>query len=361
MLQGDCKKSKEIKKYPQCSVSCCKQRCDRNLKCSGFSYNEVVDMCIIRSEECKRQPGKCDASKKSNSGFCFYEKGVAKMKNYNYYELRDDCNGHLIHTKKDISRKDCEKACTKIDECAGFSYDKEEMFCDLRTKACDHRRGSCLVKKCFWVKGRPKKLTETVQRDLAPGCKKMEFGYEYIGENLKKIDRVSSAIKCNAHCVENAKCKAWVWGMAKGTPTTNICFLKRMKEEKRKNPDFVSGIPARGGISQGNKVKASKQTMIDGYARLKRSQRLERVQVIRRIKRQQKLARYRAMQKLQATHALRRLAQMRKLRKIQKKIRNLYLCRMRGECPMPGRKVKKKFKNYQKKKKVTELDVGPLV
>lgn len=35
---------------------------------------------------------------------------------------------------------------------------------------------------------------------------------------------------------------------------------------------------------------------------------------------------------------------MRKLREAQKKIRSLYLCRMRGECPMPGQKPKKKKK-----------------
>lgn len=349
MLQGDCKKSKAIKTFSQCSAPCCKQRCDRDLKCKGFSYNDETDVCVIRSDECKRQPGKCDPSKKGNDGFCFYEKGKAKMKKYRYYELRGDCNDNLIHTKKDISRKDCEKACTKIDECAGFSYQKEEMYCDLRKKACDHRRGKCLVKKCFMVKGRPKKKKERVQRNLAPGCKKMEFGVEYLGDSYKKIDRVTSAIKCNAHCVENVECNAWVWGMAKGTPKANICFLKKKWNKKRKNPDVVSGLPDRGGDKnpkkgKSKKMKAPKVAMIDGYARLKRSQRLERVQVIRRIKRQQKLARYRAMQKMRATQALRRLAQMRKLRKIQKKIRNLYLCRMRGKCPMPGQRVMKRFK-----------------
>merc|ERR1719414_196416 len=45
------------------------------------------------------------------------------------------------------------------------------------------------------------------------------------------------------------------------------------------------------------------------------------------------------MQKMRATQALRRLGQMRKLRTIQKKVRNLYLCRMRGECPMPNGEI----------------------
>jgi len=364
MLQGDCSKIQAIKTYPECSENCCKQRCDRDTKCKGFSHHAESDICIIRSEDCKRQPGKCDSSKEGNAGFCFFQKGVAKMKNYHYYELRGDCEGNLIHSKKDISRKDCEKACTKMDDCAGFSYNNDEMFCDLRTKSCDHRRGKCLVKQCFWVKNRPRFSKETVHRNLAPGCKKMEFGVEYLGQHLRKIDRVSSAIKCNAHCVENKKCVAWVWGMAKGTPSSNICFLKKSLKKKRKNPHYVSGIPDRGGHTKKKLKKEKKKTktevlkqkkatkiaMIDGYARLKRSQRLERVQVIRRVKRQQKLSRYRAMQKMRATQALRRLGQMRKLRTIQKKVRNLYLCRMRGECPMPnGEIVDKKSTKYLKK------------
>merc|ERR1719204_2558689 len=63
------------------------------------------------------------------------------------------------------------------------------------------------------------------------------------------------------------------------------------------------------------------------------------------------------MQKMQATQALRRLAQMRKLRKVQKKIRNLYLCRMRGECPMPGEKrsVKAKFADSRTSSELKDL------
>lgn len=205
------------------------------------------------------------------------------------------------------------------------------------------------MKQCFWVKGKPKKLKETVGRNLAPGCEKMEFGEEYMGKNLKKIGRVTSAIKCNAHCVENSKCKAWVWGMAKGRPNTNVCILKKSWKKKQGNPDVVSGIPKRGVKKSKKLVKASKLAMVDGYARLKRAQRLERRQVIRRIKRQQKLAFYRTMQKMRARQTLERLAEMRKLRKIHKKMRKTYLCRMKGKCPMPGERPKRKYLGLKKK------------
>ena len=88
------------------------------------------------------------------------------MKKFKYYELRADCEGDIIKTKKDIERQDCEKECTTLDECVGFSYHKEKMYCDLKKKACDHRRGSCLGDKCFWIKGKPKKLKEIVESNL---------------------------------------------------------------------------------------------------------------------------------------------------------------------------------------------------
>merc|ERR1719285_1480006 len=221
------------------------------------------------------------------------------------------------------------------------------MFCDLRTKTCDHRRGDCLIKQCFWVKGTPKKKAERVKRNLAPGCKKMEFGYKYEGEALAKIDRVASGIKCNAHCFENAKCKAWTWGKTKGHPNANICFLLKNMKSKKKNPDYDSGLPDRGGGKDKDDkkmvVKASKVAFIDGYARFRKAQRLERMQVIRQIKRMHQLVRNREMQKLRARQTLDRLKQLRKLQMKQRKERKIYRLRMSGKMPMPGGK-KRKFK-----------------
>jgi len=354
MLQGDCAKSKKIKSFPQCSVSCCKQQCDRDQNCNGFSYNDATDTCIIRKEACKHQPGKCDPKKKMNGGFCFYQKGKAKMKKFDYHQLRGDCaNGKLIRTHKDIDRKDCQKKCTINDECAGFSYNKDKMFCDLRTKACDHRRGDCLVKQCFWVKGTPKKKAERVKRNLAPGCKKMEFGYKYEGEALTKIDRVASGIKCNAHCFENAKCKAWTWGKTKGHPNANMCFLLKNMKSKKKNPDYDSGLPDRGDENDNDDkepkvVKAGKVAFIDGYARFRKAQRLERMQVIRQIKRMHQLVRNRELEKLRAQQTLDRLKQLRKLQLKQRKERKIYRLRMSGKMPMPGDR-KRKFKLSGKK------------
>merc|ERR1711879_610459 len=119
--------------------------------------------------------------------------------------------GNEIEHKRETSKKSCKKACSKNEHCKGFSFYKKKSECTLRSKSCDHRRGKCLSKKgCFYVKGKVKKMTDRVTRDLAAGCRKMDFGVEYTGKNLKVIDRVVSAVKCNAHCVENAKCQGWV-------------------------------------------------------------------------------------------------------------------------------------------------------
>ena len=127
-------KKNDINKYTNTSVHKCKEYCDKDVNCQGFTWS------TRSGGECFTKPTSCNKEYTNDptpdpKDYNFYEK-IGKPDKY--IRLESDCIGNNLNNYGNMSLTECKSNCDMDSNCKGISYNIKNRNCITKSKTCDH-------------------------------------------------------------------------------------------------------------------------------------------------------------------------------------------------------------------------------